>query len=981
MFRSALFAFFFFFCLCTAAQRDSSAYYLQQIANEKSEIRAAFPMADASFYATADSLAQYAIRNQQAEMLPHLIQFLHTIDDVASFRNGSYKEVLRYGFLIFDWRKKNTLGANIRMYPSLSLRAFLLFADDTAAVSFLNEQTAANPQEVLRQADLLSARPFVKHAIENALLADPEYAKRYLVLDGAVSAVLLRTKRSEVQWIAKIYNQYGSRTRALLLLDAIVKQQLHVAQADSIGKNEDALWSALSAEMTTTAPLARFSIENEIQYQAVWRVRRLNEQPATTVKLNQMNANSLFLLSLAYNDASSNTFSHIIMALKAAQGLVSGDLIQNISPSRLAAYFKFLEDSGKLPDVLYKIAPAERNNLLNLLAFDEKTESLPVFHPEVHATEVMEPVVVVEKAEESDADIVVAPFTPALAESEKKLLRWKKNLFSTLQNLPSLIEDPDLKTFLMYAALYEPDEVLKKAEVFKSKFWCKDVLEAAALNAPVSAKRYLTDPRHPVSVILNYSENTSVKNLLNLSNHLGFISRPLVFLDALNREEITLDRAISISSNSSEFLHELMQIAGRKNYLAKYNVDRELNYHALRLVRNINDKMALPESQRFASVDTMQAETLYYVMVYGREEVFASTFTGLFQRFKKQALTSPKARDLASFPHFRSFIALCTNNQKLEDLLTLFSTGEQEALWHAFVADLPAQENPLTEASVVAEVLNNSNNNSVLTSLQRELKYQYARADSLKDQQQIALYGILVSLAREKAVNDRLWFRTIAKKFKLNSPVQLKAEQLQNNDVIVERMYFYNDEDGRDSYENFMASFRGKSDWQVEENYNYSRVSSATGKQIQIYSNKPALEESGDQTISKIFKENNFRPSVIIHRGHSFHTEKTLQRVPESARLVIVGSCGGFYQLNVALRNAPEAQFISTKQIGVKQINDPIILAINEALRQNKTINWKNFWEEMRSKLGGNSLFYDYVPPHKNLESLFVRMYYQLLGV
>jgi hypothetical protein len=158
------------------------------------------------------------------------------------------------------------------------------------------------------------------------------------------------------------------------------------------------------------------------------------------------------------------------------------------------------------------------------------------------------------------------------------------------------------------------------------------------------------------------------------------------------------------------------------------------------------------------------------------------------------------------------------------------------------------------------------------------------------------------------------------------------------------------------------------------------KISSLTGAKIEIYANKPDLEESGDKEITKILTDNNYAIKCVVHRGHSFHTEATLNRVPATARFIFVGSCGGFYKINIALRKAPDAQIISTRQIGVKQINDPIIYSFNEYVRQGKDINWKTFWDEMKVKLGTNSLFYDYVPPHKNLESQFVKAYYEIMG-
>jgi hypothetical protein len=120
---------------------------------------------------------------------------------------------------------------------------------------------------------------------------------------------------------------------------------------------------------------------------------------------------------------------------------------------------------------------------------------------------------------------------------------------------------------------------------------------------------------------------------------------------------------------------------------------------------------------------------------------------------------------------------------------------------------------------------------------------------------------------------------------------------------------------------------------------------------------------------------------VVIHRGHSFHTEATLEKIQSSAKLIFVGSCGGFYKVSIAVENAPDAHIISTKQVGTKAINDAMLFALNENIRSGKDIVWNDFWDKMRLKFGNNQYFSDYVPPNKNLEAIFIKAYYKLLGV
>ena len=297
---------------------------------------------------------------------------------------------------------------------------------------------------------------------------------------------------------------------------------------------------------------------------------------------------------------------------------------------------------------------------------------------------------------------------------------------------------------------------------------------------------------------------------------------------------------------------------------------------------------------------------------------------------------------------------MCAAYGKLDIFLSLFPASDQTILLTTFASSLDKERDALSDAATVAETITNTSNNTVLQVLQNTIKASYMHLELVQDYNGMAIYGILSALFKEKAVSDKKWFAVMAKKYKTGSLTTL------SNAVI--------------------ATFSASPYWRVDEYFSYAKVTSIGGKKIEIYANKPELEESGDREISAIIRGNNYAIGGIVHRGHSFHTEATLARVPASTRFIFVGSCGGFYKINTALSRAPDAQVISTRQIGIKQINDPIIFSFNEYVRQGKDINWKIFWDEMSAKLGKNRLFNDYVPPHKNLESLFVRAYYQIMS-
>ena len=89
---------------------------------------------------------------------------------------------------------------------------------------------------------------------------------------------------------------------------------------------------------------------------------------------------------------------------------------------------------------------------------------------------------------------------------------------------------------------------------------------------------------------------------------------------------------------------------------------------------------------------------------------------------------------------------------------------------------------------------------------------------------------------------------------------------------------------------------------------------------------------------------NDLKPSIVIHRGHSYHLPYTIKQLPENAKIIMLGSCGGYQNLKNILNYAPEAHIISTKQTGAKNVNKPIIDALDNSFRAGNNIDWRQMW-------------------------------------
>ncbi len=120
-------------------------------------------------------------------------------------------------------------------------------------------------------------------------------------------------------------------------------------------------------------------------------------------------------------------------------------------------------------------------------------------------------------------------------------------------------------------------------------------------------------------------------------------------------------------------------------------------------------------------------------------------------------------------------------------------------------------------------------------------------------------------------------------------------------------------------------------------------ITSTKGKPVLIFANKPLLgdddpDAKAQAKLNDYLFDKNLKPSIVIHRGHSYHLQYTLNQLAPSAKIVVLGSCGGYNNLNEVLTVCEDAHIISSKQVGTKTVNEPILQSINNHLINGRNI-------------------------------------------
>lgn len=398
-------------------------------------------------------------------------------------------------------------------------------------------------------------------------------------------------------------------------------------------------------------------------------------------------------------------------------------------------------------------------------------------------------------------------------------------------------------------------------------------------------------------------------------------------------------------------------------------------------VNEINDLHSAPETKRFASVKNLRAEDLYYLITSCEEELYTSSFLGLFKRLMGHFRNSraDSLMQIVNYDNFRKFIRITANYNTLTvylDQLSPESAGQQ---LKRFITGVETDVNTgLEKAMDIADCFTGLDSSTHIAGLiQEELEANYNRCMASEQYFGTRLYGILIQvldLVREQNAFHKLWAT-------LGNYEMLEREALMNSGgEINELVLFYGDEDGEASFRSFQKLFSDQSKWEFIKNENWATIRSRTDSPIVIYANLPLdskeeLDLQAQKALADYLSANSIEPTVLVHRGHSYHLRHTLEMLQPSVKLAILGSCGAYNNaLSIASVN-PDVQIIGSKKIGAKSINDPIIDKINSSLLDGENLLWSSVWADLAARFSKDpatlNLFYEYIPPGKNV-SLFV---------
>lgn len=565
----------------------------------------------------------------------------------------------------------------------------------------------------------------------------------------------------------------------------------------------------------------------------------------------------------------------------------------------------------------------------------------------------------------------------------------------TLNNSSQLLkpEHPDRQFLYREMGKLEPAKMIDKLGEFATHPYACDIIAAAARVVPNKVFNYATSTSG-IRYVVESCTDPLVRAIVQIARYSKSPLRAMPFLNDIYTGKKTIAQIDAITADEDLFYQNLVRLKLENVSLGGDTYTDELQYRGLRYVRSMNDLHEEKPPVRFRCIDGMPPEVLYFIMVYGQDEIYTSSFVGTFTRMMERLEGMPGDQLLEKVHRdkFRTFIRMCAGYNTLDKFLATMEGPQKTQVMKDFVAGLgKGKEDDLEDAVDVADAFGSIRDEELADFLRAEVKYNYEQSYREGSKKGLIVYGLLATLFEGTRNSDNSE-AVMAQSARLKLPpinlVPYTNLLSDKGGIVYEQFFFYGDEDGRASYNSFLTNFRDKAKWNIEKTEFWTKITSTQGKPVVVYANMPLEEPEDEVAIGKLCEHlaaNDIHPTVLVHRGHSYHLPLTLDRISKENRIVVLGSCGGYHNLSTVLSKAPNANIISSKQTGAMSINEPIIKAINDQISGGQDINWITTWQTLGvhfDQVRGpvRDMFNDYVPPHKNLGAIFIKAYSRLFN-
>ncbi len=913
-----------------------------------------------------------------------LFQFVKDINTnlyaIKKLEERDYRRAIRLLPSVFEYIHENKLE---QFLVDNYLEAILLIpylSEEADAKSALIRIGLESPQLFYSNIEDLVNFKYFNSVFIHIGVFDPVNWTQQLDKNPFLSDIALQSSNPILKKVLDIKKRLGSKTTLLNYLDEIVKNSFNDTHELDFIANKDHLTKLILASALNKEAYGNVSAMNYLSICGKWVFDDYID--GGTSFLSSFNTNELFaLLVMCQSVIEYDDYVSLLKHIKNEDGeLVSMSTLSALPKHKLVAFLKKMEKADLITTVSEILDVEAATYVVGYKKYGE-LDKLPILKIEWFSTEYNYEK---DKQEHQAIKNKVIASTFQLNRSQMSLLSWARNLNKVDSNIISIIKSPIGPRFIEYLGRFHPHIIANNRDKLKGLQEFPNIVARLSNNSPLTIKKYLASSENVITKQVVASNDIASQTILKIYQQYKFNTKAYSLLHKIVSKELTIDQANELGNSELGYLRALMNITIQKNPIGIHSVEDEQNQVSLKYIREINDNPSNSHPHLMA-IRSFRSQELYSMMVLGKEEIFQFAFDHFYRFFYQSIGDENLMNFLPKVNHykFREFCVLLANFNKFSDLLYKNSTESERAQFiksymHVDFNDIRCIE----QAAVICEFINNCNQAEIQTLVQTRIQEEYIEAEARKDQLAMAVYSLLASNIGHRAVINTEWFIAMEKKYNKYTLSYINVEDIKNKqDRIIEVCYFYNDADGLMSFNSYINTFRTMPKWYIQDLGTYYFISSLEGNDYDIFANKPQMEQAGQNAIKEYLIYNRLEPSIIVHRGHSYHSQKTIDQMIGSPKFIFMGSCGGYYKISELLVRSPNAQILSTKQVGTMNINDPMLRNIHELFRTNQNIDWPKFWGQQEARLGTIKDFKMYVPPHKNNGALFVNAFFKIIGL
>lgn len=842
------------------------------------------------------------------------------------------------------------------------------------------------PQELIGQFSWLDYSNDNKDLLM-AMTLSPHLFSQFMHYNNNVKKVMMLSKDIHISLMKEIYAKYRYSNQAYYLLPYIAAGKLSIDEAETIAKQEYLLLDYLAPLVADSQLLASQSVREkwgELTGNYLRKIKYNKSAPVNEWKMD------------ALEKVSDTTR---VMLLFINHGL--------LSPVELEAYMRWISLRHFLkplsPNTLNKLSLQQIYPLRNRIEEQQLnvvwgqlwgTDSLKTYlkkrREELTPTQLnalhhqlSSPISGIQASipvKQKEPEFFIQTYYFNLSEEEKTLIKWKNDPLTALVKIKDWLNEPYASKLLQHIATTYPLDLIQRLEDIQLKPYGIEALKTAAKAAPLTAKNFIIQPAHAWNLLFKTSVDSVIKTLYRIDKEAGINTRAYLLLDDIYKGKLTIRDADSICQKSALLTNRLIDIASRPDALGRYSIHQELSARSLKFVRNLNISENT-DNYFNEQLTGLTAKELYTFMTYGEDEIIESSFRKMLQYL---LMSLPEGNvyplmETLGFNEYRKFLRKCTFYGLSERIFSRMTEQQRSRLAKRLLDQL--EQGSEEDAVLIADMIISLDYAPMTDLLHQQLKTEYERCEKSRLDKGVAVYGVLSSLLSLRV--DKGWAKYVAEKYELPALERLPMYDLFNQQMTnIQQYFFYNDEDGISSYNNFIRSYeKSPLEWEIKDMGIFVVIRSRAGRNVEIYANKAREGEKGISAMEEHLIKNKLEPQIVVHRGLSTHTLKTFTRVPGSARLILDGSCGGYHVQQVAIQRAPGAQILCNRNVGTMHINDPMFKQISDEIRNGRDILWPEFWSKMGNRVGNNPYFRDYIPPHKNAAAILIKTLYEVLEI